>query len=115
MEKYGVRNIDANKLDKRVITMLADPKFKEAVDTKSVVDVQKFIQSNLGDKLRPGGKYEGTFDADFDVEVEVEVVVVAVAVFDFALVKTKIPDMAEMNRRRAIVADAFATVGKKIG
>jgi hypothetical protein len=34
-------------------------------------------------------------------------------VFDFAVAKTTTPDAQELARRRQIVADAFAAIGKK--
>lgn len=113
MESYGVQNIDLNKLDKNVVAMLADPRLQQAVETKNVEAVRAFVQESLDGKVQMKPNF-GTFDFDFDVEVEVEVIVVAIAVFDFAATQTKIPDLVELQKRRAIVAQAFESIGKKI-
>jgi hypothetical protein len=113
LKAYGITGIDPNRLDKSVVAMLCDPKFEKAIETKDIKGIREFVHQSLGDRTKLGLN-QGTFDFDFDVEVEVEVVAVAVAVFDFAVVQTKVPDIAELQRRRLIVEQAFEALGKKI-
>jgi hypothetical protein len=109
LAEYGLESVDLSKLDGKVVEMLADPAFNEAVKHKDIEGIRAHVQRTLGDRLTRGDLM-GTFDFDFDVEVEVEVVVVAIAVFDFAARVTRIPDPAELQRRRAIVAEALGSL-----
>ena len=111
-ESYGIRDIDASKLDKNVVAMLTDPQFAEAVEKKDIKGIREFVQTSLEGRAQLTRL--GTFDFDFDVEVEVEVVVIAIAVFDFAVVATRIPDERELVKRRELVAQAFESLGKKL-
>lgn len=109
MNQYGLQNIDLGKLDERVLDMLADPEFDRAVQQRDMAGIRELVQARLGDRLP---ELRGSPDFDFDFEFEVEVVAVAVAVFDFAVAKTRVPDQAELARRRTIVADALRSVAR---
>jgi hypothetical protein len=109
MNQYGLQSVDLGNLDERVLGMLADPEFERVVQQRDIPGIREFVQARLGDRLP---EVAGSFDFDFDFEFEVEVIAVAVAVFDFAVAKTKVPDPAEVTRRRAIVADALRSVAR---
>jgi len=111
-KEHGVTDVDLSKLDRQLVEMLAAPAFARAVETHDFDGIRNFMVQTLGDRIRRPS-VAGTFDADFDVEIEVEIVAIAIAVFDFAVAATKIPDPAELTRRRELVAKAFASIGKR--
>ena len=113
LAEYDLADINLDKLDRRVLDVLADPEFERAINERDFQAVRDYLRSSLaagsGD-INP--ELWGSFDFDFDFEVEAEVVAVAVAVFDFAAAPTRPPVSTEIQRRRQIVTEAIQALSE---
>lgn len=112
MAKYGLQNVDLSHVDERVLGILIDPAFSQAIEKRNVQDIRKLVQEKMG--VSATASRVGLFDFDFDVEVEVEVgvIAIAVAVFVFAGIATSRATRVELERRRTIVAEALQSLHK---